>query len=408
MLFNSLTFVVFYVVVTTLYWGLSGWNLRKNLLVVASYIFYGAWNPPFAALLFSTTAMDFWVGRQIAKAKDGHSKRGWLVASVCMNLSMLGFFKYGNFLLLNFQWLLARLGIIYQPPHLDILLPVGISFYTFHSLSYTLDIYRGVLRPTKSLRDFILAVSFFPQLVAGPIVRAGVPHLFFAPPGSPPKDRAEKGIKRFHNQTPAQRVSEYLAMPLEEHVAFLKPDDLSLEALLNQLPIPNRPSALVPPRFPPYFQAEDRERRARMWEKCAEPGSELAKQIQQIWIPLFTPPAPPTYIPKDVFFAQVNEGIQKRFADVTAAVGKIRSRGGKIVFVRFPHTGGLKELEDRITPREKTWDPLLKMTGAPGIYYSDFPDLSGFNCPEWSHLSAGDSVEFSKRLVPHLRAALKM
>src|SRR5438309_11535440 len=184
MLFNSLTFVVFFVVVVTLYWSLRGWELRKNLLVVASYIFYGAWNPPFAALLFSTTAMDFWLGRQIGKAQDSHAKKRWLVASVCMNLSMLGFFKYGNFLLLNFQWLLARVGIIYQPPHLDILLPVSISFYTFHSLSYTLDIYRGVLQPTRSLRDFILAVSFFPQLVAGPIVRAGdfLPQLV-RPPG---------------------------------------------------------------------------------------------------------------------------------------------------------------------------------------------------------------------------------
>src|ERR1043165_2080496 len=172
MLFNSLTFVVFFAVVVTLYWSIRGWELRKNLLVVASYIFYGAWNPPFAALLFSTTCMDFWLGRQIARAQ-AHRKRPWLVASVCMNLSMLGFFKYGNFLLQNFQWLLARIGIIYQPPHLDILLPVGISFYTFHSLSYTLDIYRGVLQPTRSLRDFVLAVSFFPQLVAGPIVRAG-------------------------------------------------------------------------------------------------------------------------------------------------------------------------------------------------------------------------------------------
>ena len=183
MLFNSLTFVVFYVAVTTLYWSLSGWNLRKNLLVVASYIFYGAWNPPFAALLFSTTAMDFWLGRQISRAQDRHHKKRWLVASVCMNLSMLGFFKYGNFLLQNFQWMLARIGIIYQPPHLDILLPVGISFYTFHSLSYTLDIYRGVLQPTRSLRDFILAVSFFPQLVAGPIVRAGdfLPQLLHPP-----------------------------------------------------------------------------------------------------------------------------------------------------------------------------------------------------------------------------------
>ena len=183
MLFNSLTFVVFYVVVVTFYWSIRSWQARKNLLVVASYIFYGAWNPPFAGLLFGTTAMDFWLGRQMAKARDQHAKRRWLVASLCMNLSMLGFFKYGNFLLQNFQWLLARFGIYYQPPHLDILLPVGISFYTFHSLSYTLDIYRGVLKPTKSLRDFVLAVSFFPQLVAGPIVRAGdfLPQLLHPP-----------------------------------------------------------------------------------------------------------------------------------------------------------------------------------------------------------------------------------
>ena len=173
MLFNSLTFVVFFVIVVSAYWSIRSWNARKNLLVIASYIFYGAWNPPFAALLFSTTAMDFWLGRQMARAEGRHSRRAWLIASVCMNLSMLGFFKYGNFLLQNFQWLLARIGIVYHPPHLDILLPVGISFYTFHSLSYTLDIYRGVLKPTKSLRDFVLAVSFFPQLVAGPIVRAG-------------------------------------------------------------------------------------------------------------------------------------------------------------------------------------------------------------------------------------------
>ena len=83
----------------------------------------------------------------------------------------------------------------------------------------------------------------------GTIICSVVPYLFFAPAGTPPMNHAEKGVKRFHNQTPAQRVSEYLAMPLEEHVAFLKPDDLSLEALLNQLPIPNRPGALVPPTF---------------------------------------------------------------------------------------------------------------------------------------------------------------
>jgi alginate O-acetyltransferase complex protein AlgI len=173
MLFNSLTFVAFFLVVLAAYWNMRSWEARKNLLLVASYIFYGAWNPPFAALLFATTALDFYLGRKMGKVQTPGERRLWLVISVAVNLSMLGFFKYGNFLLENFQWLLARGGIVYQPPHLDVFLPIGISFYTFHSLSYTLDIYRGVMRPTRSLRDFTLAVSFFPQLVAGPIVRAG-------------------------------------------------------------------------------------------------------------------------------------------------------------------------------------------------------------------------------------------
>ncbi|MGH8092714.1 MAG: hypothetical protein ACREIF_04505 [Chthoniobacterales bacterium] len=242
----------------------------------------------------------------------------------------------------------------------------------------------------------------------GTIICSVVPGLFFAPPGSPPMRNAEKYVRRFHNQTPAQRAGEYLAMPLEEHVAFLKSDDLSLEALLNDLPIPNRRGALVPPRFPPYFQTEDRERRARMWEKCAEPGSALARKVQQIWIPLFSPPPPPSYIPREVFLAEMGKGIQKRFADAESAVEKIRARGGKVVFVRFPHSGRVKEIEDRDMPRAKTWDPLLKSTGAPGIYYSDYAELAGFACPEWSHLSAGDSVEFSKRLIPHLRTAFGM
>ncbi|MEP7014713.1 MAG: hypothetical protein ABI925_04670 [Verrucomicrobiota bacterium] len=241
----------------------------------------------------------------------------------------------------------------------------------------------------------------------GTIICSIVPRLFFAPPGTPPMAIAEKSVRRSHMQTPAQRAGERLAIPLEEHVAFLKQEDLTLEQLLRRLPISNRPGALVPPRLPPYFQTVDRERRARMIEECAQPGK-LQSAIQQIWIPLFTPPPPPTYIPKDVFIAEINKAIGARFHDITAAVEKLRARGGKIVFVRFPHTGELKALEDRDTPRAQTWEPLLKSTGAPGIYYSDFPDLSGFDCPEWSHLSAGDSVEFSKRLVPHLREALQL
>ena len=242
----------------------------------------------------------------------------------------------------------------------------------------------------------------------GTIICSVVPRLFFAPPGTPPMERGEKAVRRFHAQTLAQRASQYLAMPLEERVAFLKQEELTLDDFLKRLPIPNRPGALVPPRLPPYFGTIDRERRARMIEECARPGSELAKQIQQIWIPLFTPPPPPTYIPKEQFMAKMMEAIEDRFRDTIAAVEKIRARGGKVVFVRLPHSGGLKDLEGRVTPRAQTWDPLLKRTGVPGIHFQDFPELAGFNCPEWSHLSAGDSVEFTRRLVPHLRAALQM
>jgi len=241
----------------------------------------------------------------------------------------------------------------------------------------------------------------------GTIICSVVPRMFFAPPGSPPMDRSEKAVRRYHTQTLAQRASQYLAMPLEEHVAFLKQEELTLEDLLKRLPIPNRPGALVPPRFPPYFQSEDRERRARMIEQCAQPG-ELQSRIQQIWLPLFTPPPPPTYIPQEVFTEKMKKAKEDRFRDTTAAVAKLRARGGKIVFVRFPLTGELKALEDRITPRSDIWNLLVKRTGTPGIYFEDYPELSSFNCPEWSHLSAGDSVEFTKRLIPHLRSALQM
>jgi alginate O-acetyltransferase complex protein AlgI len=191
MLFNSLTFVVFFVVVLTAYWTLRSWEARKNLLLVASYLFYGTWNPPFAVLLFATTALDFWLGARIAAASTPRVRKAWLIASLASNLSMLGFFKYGNFLLENTKALLALAGINYLPPHLDLFLPIGISFYKFHSLSYTLDVYRGTTQPTRSLRDFVLAVSFFPQLVAGPIVRAAD---FLPQAAQPPKPDAGRFI----------------------------------------------------------------------------------------------------------------------------------------------------------------------------------------------------------------------
>ena len=241
----------------------------------------------------------------------------------------------------------------------------------------------------------------------GTIILSVVPALIMAPPGSPPFVNAEKAVRRSHTQTPAQRMSQYLTMPLEEHLAFLKQEELTLPDLLARLPIPNRANAIIPPRLPPYFSTNDRERRARMIEECARPGK-LQSTVQQIWLPLFTIPPPPSYIPPEEFGRKMGQSIEKRFQDISATVQKFQARGGHVVLVRLPHSGPLKELEDRQQPRAAVWDRIVKDTAAPGIYYSDFPELAGFTCPEWSHLSAGDSVEFSKRLVPHLRAALKM
>jgi len=239
----------------------------------------------------------------------------------------------------------------------------------------------------------------------GTILCSVVPALFFAPPDSPPMKDSEKTVRRSHTQTLAQRASHDLGIYLDEGFACINQDDLTLSVLLDQLRIVNRPNAQVPPKFPPYFASVDRERRARMIERCAQPGG-LQDRVRRGWIPLFTPPPPPSYIPKEEFGKKMHAAFEGRFADTKALVEKFRARGGKIVFVRFPMTGDLKALENRITPRAATWDRLLKETAAPGIYFEDFPELADFTCPEWSHLSAGDSVEFTKRLVPHLQAAL--
>jgi len=239
----------------------------------------------------------------------------------------------------------------------------------------------------------------------GTIICSIVPRLYFAPPGAPPMEASQKAVQRYHGQTWAQRASHELSKPIERSFAFLKQDDLTLEALLKRLPIPNRPYAQVPPRHPPYFCSIDGERRARMVEQCAQPGR-LQTRVKNGWIALFTPPPPPSYESPEAFMSKIGKAIGARYVDTKASIDKLRARGGRIVFVRFPVTDELKKIEDQQTPRARTWDPLLKQTNSPGIYFEDYPELAGFNCPEWSHLSAGDSVEFTKRLVPHLTEAL--
>jgi D-alanyl-lipoteichoic acid acyltransferase DltB (MBOAT superfamily) len=172
MLFNSLTFLVFFAVVFAVHGLLRGWTARKAWLLAASYLFYGAWHAPYMLILLFSTTLDWWLARRLFHCKAPAARRRWLLVSLAANLSLLGFFKYGGFLLDNFRAAAAALGVAYAPPAWNIVLPVGISFYTFASLSYTIDVYRGKLRGDAPYLDYALFVSFFPHLVAGPIVRA--------------------------------------------------------------------------------------------------------------------------------------------------------------------------------------------------------------------------------------------
>ena len=172
MAFNSLIFILFFAGVLVVHALPLQWHARKTNLLLASYIFYAAWNPPFLVLLWISTLTDWFAAKRIAVSAGGRKKL-YLVLSILVNLGLLGYFKYGTFLEENFAELMALLGADYTVSGGDIILPLGISFYTFQSMSYSIDVYRGKIRPGESILDFALYVSFFPQLVAGPILRAG-------------------------------------------------------------------------------------------------------------------------------------------------------------------------------------------------------------------------------------------
>lgn len=171
MTFNSLTFIAFFALVVFLHRLPLAWSVKKFNLLIASYIFYAAWNPPFVILLWLSTMVDWWMARRIYQTQSDARRRAWLMVSLIANLGLLGYFKYGGFLLQNWSALMTSLGVQWQAPAWDIILPVGISFYTFQTLSYTLDVYLRRAKPADSALDFALFVTFFPQLVAGPIVR---------------------------------------------------------------------------------------------------------------------------------------------------------------------------------------------------------------------------------------------
>lgn len=174
MLFNSIDFAIFLPIVFFLYWFVTNNNLKMQnwLILIASYIFYGWWDYRFLSLLFFSTIVDYTVGL-LLKDQENQTKRKWLLSiSIVSNLGLLGFFKYYNFFLDSFAEAFTFFGGEISARSLNVILPVGISFYTFQTLSYAIDIYKRKLEPTNDFVAFASFVTFFPQLVAGPIERA--------------------------------------------------------------------------------------------------------------------------------------------------------------------------------------------------------------------------------------------
>ncbi|MBE0643864.1 MAG: MBOAT family protein [Bacteroidetes bacterium] len=174
MLFNSYTFFFFLIVVYLLYWKIGPRNLKAQnvLILVASYVFYGWWDYRFLSLIFISSLVDFLLGLRIHGTENQRARRLFLTMSIVANLGLLGVFKYYNFFVSEMLSLLTGLGVSANFGTMQIILPVGISFYTFQTMSYTIDIYRRQLEPTRDPIAFFSFVSFFPQLVAGPIERA--------------------------------------------------------------------------------------------------------------------------------------------------------------------------------------------------------------------------------------------
>jgi alginate O-acetyltransferase complex protein AlgI len=172
MLFNSYAFALFFAALFPIYWLLAWWPRLQNILLLgAAYYFYSRWDARFLALLILSTVMDYACGLWVARVEDPRRRRGVVALSMALNLGLLGYFKYYNFFADSLQVLLARAGLPIPLSHLQIVLPIGISFYTFQSMSYVIDVYRREIPPTRNLIQFAAFVSFFPHLVAGPIMR---------------------------------------------------------------------------------------------------------------------------------------------------------------------------------------------------------------------------------------------
>lgn len=235
----------------------------------------------------------------------------------------------------------------------------------------------------------------------GTVILGYAPGLFFAGGGGPvqtPRDN----IRKYETFTTSETISYRIGSFFDSNLAFIQPDDLTLGKMLENAGIPNREGIQLPPDLPPYFYTVDARRQGGLGAR-AETDMDFAKRIENIWLGLMAPHN--LHLPEDVRQQQELENIERVVARTVASVKKIRARGGNVIFVRYPSSGPVRELESQLTPRNRYWDRLIAEAAIPGIHFEDYDTLKDFKCPEGGHLSRADRYEFTARLIPLLKEA---
>jgi hypothetical protein len=230
------------------------------------------------------------------------------------------------------------------------------------------------------------------EAFSGTVLVGVLPWLFFNPYG---ETKAREWIKRYGEWSPAQRFGFRAGAFLESRLAFLQQDDLALSRLVGRLPLGQR-DGVVPP--PPYLYDLDLDRQARIPRLVLSSPERLAV-LKALWLRIFQRPAVPEPLTAEQFQELLERAWVELLGRVRRSADRIRERGGRVIFVRFPSSGALRQLEDEVTPRAQFWERVLTDTASPGVHFEDDPGLSGFACPEESHLSPDDAIVFTRRLA---------
>jgi hypothetical protein len=255
---------------------------------------------------------------------------------------------------------------------------------------------RPIQLATVGTNELFMLEQLADSTFRGTAVVSFVPGLTFLPARAATRIVRE-GVERYQHGSLSQRASSWLWQQLDSRLACLDTNELTVRKLVEQLDLPQRDGLDGDALFLPSVHHVDEERRGYMNPRVVT-DHDVSDQIEANWV--F--PDPPSKDPPAQLAAE-REGLRQQILwREYIAVTKIRGRGGRVIYVRFPSSGGVLEREDRDFPRARTWDALLAVTGAPGIHFQDHPELASFPCPEWSHLSATDSVEFTRRLMPLL------